>query len=69
MPLYLHGDHAVLVEAFKMDIMIKLFLLVYLLAMVLITILSVTYVLTMIFTPEWAAKNTWLLRYKNRYKH
>jgi len=44
-----------------MDIMIKFFLLIYLLAMVLATILSVIYILTMVFTPEWASKNNWLL--------
>ena len=59
--LYLYGDHAVFVEVFKMDIMIKLFLAVYLLAMVLLTILSIVCVLTAIFTPEWSSKNTWLL--------
>ena len=41
-----------------MDIMIKLFLLAYLLAMVLITILSVIWVLMTIFTPEWVSKKS-----------
>ena len=43
-----------------MDIMIKLFLLGYLLAVVLATILSVIYILTAIFTLEWESKFTWL---------
>jgi hypothetical protein len=41
-----------------MDIMIKLFLLAYLLAMVLITILSFVWILTTVFTPEWATKKS-----------
>lgn len=41
-----------------MDVMIKLFLLAYLLAMVLITILSVIWILTTVFTPEWVSKKS-----------
>ncbi len=66
MPLFLHGDHAILMEAFKMEIMIKLFLLIYLLAMVLITILSVIGILTMILSPRWSPENTWLLRHQKK---
>jgi hypothetical protein len=47
-----------------MDIMIKLFLVVYLLAMVLITILSVAYILTMVFKPEWISKHSFLAKYQ-----
>ena len=68
MLLYLYGDHAVVVEVLKMDIMIKLFLLIYLLAMVLVTILSVICILTAVFTPEWASRNTWLLKYQRKLK-
>ena len=42
-----------------MDIMIKLFLLVYLLAVILATVSSVIYILAAIFTPEWASKRNW----------
>lgn len=36
-----------------MSIMIKLFLMAYLLAMVLLTVLSIVWVLSLIFTPAW----------------
>ena len=41
-----------------MDIIIKLFLLAYLLAMVLITILSAIWILTAVFTPDWVKKKS-----------
>ena len=41
-----------------MDIMIKLFLLMYLLAIALVTILSVVWILTSVFTLEKAIKNS-----------
>ena len=41
-----------------MDIIIKLFLLIYLLAIVLLTILGVIWILTAVFTPEWATKKS-----------
>jgi len=53
-------------EIFKMSIMIDLFLLAYLLAMVLVTILGVVWILTAIFTPEWSAKRAWLMRYQKK---
>jgi len=53
-----------------MEILFKLFLLVYLLAMVLATILSVIWILTAIFTPEWSTKKIPdNHRYKGRAKH
>lgn len=36
-----------------MSIMIKLFLMAYLLVIVLVSILSVVWVMSLIFTPEW----------------
>lgn len=39
-----------------MEMIIKLFLLAYLLALVLITILTVVWILTAVFTPEWVRK-------------
>ena len=39
-----------------MDIIIKFFLLIYLLVMVVVTILGAICVLTAIFRPEWATK-------------
>ena len=45
-----------------MEIIIKLFLLMYLLAMVLVTILSVIWILTAIFTPEWGTKKAVLMK-------
>ena len=47
-----------------MEILFKLFLLAYVLAMVLITILSVVWILTAIFTPEWATKKNLYNGYK-----
>ena len=49
-----------------MSIMIKLFLLAYLLAMVLVTILGVISILTAIFTPEWFTKRGWLMKYQKK---
>jgi len=40
-----------------MDLMIKLFLLMYLLAIALVTILSVIWIMTSVFTFERAVKN------------
>lgn len=45
-------------EAPEMDIIIKLFLLVYLLAMVLLTILNVIWILTAVYIPEWSTKKS-----------
>ena len=53
-------------EIFKMSIMIDLFLLAYLMAMVLLTVLGVMSVLTAIFTPEWSAKRAWLMRHQKK---
>ena len=50
----------------EMDIIIKLFLLIYLLAMVLITILSVVWVLTVIFTPKLGTKKTSLMKFQKK---
>jgi hypothetical protein len=47
-----------------MEILFKLFLLAYVLAMVLITILSVVWILTAIFTPEWVTKKKFYNGYK-----
>ena len=52
------------VEVFKMEIMIKVFLLVYLLAMVLLTVFSVICILSMIFKPEWFSKNDLSVKYQ-----
>lgn len=52
-------------EMTKMSIMINLFLLVYLLALVLVTILGAVGILTAIFTPEWGFKKSLLIRYHN----
>jgi hypothetical protein len=49
-----------------MDIIIKLFLLMYLLAMVLVTILSVIWILTAIFTPEWGTKKAVLMKIQKK---
>ena len=49
-----------------MSIMIKLFLLAYLLAMVLVTVLGVIWVLTVIFSPEWLTKSAWLMKYQKK---
>jgi uncharacterized metal-binding protein len=53
-------------ELFKMSTMINLFLLAYLLAMVLVTILGVVWILTAIFTPEWLAKRVWLMKHQKK---
>jgi hypothetical protein len=54
-------------EDLKMDIMIKLFLFAYLLAMVLLTTLSVTWILTVVFSPEWiTGKSSGSNDYKRR---
>jgi hypothetical protein len=45
-------------EDLKMDIIIKLFLLAYFLAMVLLTILSVIWILTVVFSPEWITRKS-----------
>lgn len=49
-----------------MSIMINLFLVAYLLSMVLITILGVTWILTAITSPEWSAKMAWLMKYQKK---
>ena len=49
-------------EVPEMEMIFKLFLLTYFLAMVLVTILSVIWILTAIFTPEWGEKKTLLLK-------
>jgi len=48
-------------EVIVMDIIIKLFLLMYLLAMVLLTIISVIWILTAIFNPRSTTKKTVLI--------
>ena len=53
-------------EIFEMSIIINFFLLAYLLAMVLVTILGVIGVLTVIFTPEWLTKKAWLMKYQKK---
>ena len=45
-----------------MNILIKLFIVMYLLAMVLATILSVVWILTAIFAPEWPMKKALLMK-------
>ena len=47
-----------------MGIIAKLFLLVYLLVMVMATIVSVIWILTAIFTPEWNPKKTLLMKFQ-----
>ena len=47
-----------------MNIMIKLFLLVYLLAAVLVTILGVIWILTAVVKLEWATKKALLIKYQ-----
>ena len=51
---------------FEMSIMINLFLLAYLSAMVLLTILGVTWILTLIFSPEWLTKSAWLMKHQKK---
>ena len=53
-------------EIFEMSTMINLFLLAYLLAMVLVTILGVIWVLTAILTPEWLVKRVWFMKYQKK---
>jgi uncharacterized metal-binding protein len=53
-------------EMFKMSTMINLFLLAYLLAMVLVTILGVVWILTAILTPEWLSKRVWLMKHQKK---
>jgi|GEM_PF-2348990 len=48
-----------------MNIMIKLFLLAYILVLVLVTILGILWILTAIFTPEWPTKKSLLTKYQN----
>ena len=48
--------HVIWIEEPEMEIIIKFFLLIYLLAMVVVTILGVICVLAAIFRPEWATK-------------
>jgi len=45
--------------------MIKLFLLVYLLALVLVTILGVVWILTALFKIEWLARKVLFLKHHN----
>jgi hypothetical protein len=53
-------------EIFEMSIMIDLFLVAYLLAMVLVTILGVIGVLTVIFSPEWLTKTGLLTKHHKK---
>jgi len=41
-----------------MEMMIKVFLMIYLLAIILLTIFSAICILTMIFKPDWVSTNT-----------
>lgn len=74
MPCNLGMDYALLytgtscieMELNEMSIMINLFLVAYLLSMVLITILGVTWILTAITSPEWSAKMAWLMKYQKK---
>jgi len=50
-------------EMSEMNILIKLFLLMYLLAMVLATVLSVVWILTAVFSPEWPTKKSLLMKF------
>ena len=52
-----------------MGIIAKLLLLIYLLVMVLVTILSVTWILTAIFKPEWGTKKTLLMKLQKVKSH
>ena len=47
-----------------MDIIIKVFLLIYLLIIALVTILSVIWILMAIFTPEWGTKKALLMKFQ-----
>lgn len=57
------------IEVSEMGIIAKLFLLVYLLAMVVATIVSVVWILTAIFTPEWNPKKTLLMKFQKIKSH
>ena len=46
-----------------MSIMIKLFLVLYLLAVALVTIFSVIWILSLIFKPEWETKKALLTKF------
>jgi len=61
-----YGDMLYRMEIFEMSIMIDLFLVAYLLAMVLVTILGVIGVLTVIFSPEWLTKKGLLTKYHKK---
>ena len=47
-----------------MSIIVKLLLLIYLMVMVLVTILSVIWILMAIFTPEWGTKKALLMKFQ-----
>jgi len=49
-----------------MSIMIKLFLVIYLLAIAMATIFSVVWILTAVFTPEWLKSK---VHQNNSHKH
>ena len=57
------------IEVSEMGIIAKLFLLVYVLAMVLATIFSVVWILTAIFTPEWNPKKALLMKFQKIKSH
>jgi len=57
MLLFIQG-HVLLVEVPEMNIIMKMFLLIYLLLIALVTVLSVICILTSVFTPERATKNS-----------
>ena len=48
-----------------MSIMIKLFLVLYLLAVALVTIFSVIWILSLIFKLEWVTKKASLIKFQN----
>ena len=48
-----------------MEIISKLFLLFYLLAVVLVTIIGVVWFLSAIFKPEWITKKALIIKIKN----
>jgi len=53
------------VELSEIDIIIKLFLLIYLLVIALLTILSYIWILALIFKPEWATKKALLMKFQD----
>ncbi|RKZ69961.1 MAG: hypothetical protein DRQ44_02015 [Gammaproteobacteria bacterium] len=61
-----YGDMLYRMEIFKMSTMIDLFLVAYLLAMVLVTILGVIGVLTVIFSPEWLTRKGLFTKYHKK---